>query len=304
MSRKISYKNIIKTIAVSAAMLMLSGCGAQETMPAAGPETGTENMTLENSETALKTTASETAKQPETTTETTAETAVTTYENEITDTSIAVLVSDITDTDVQASNDDENQNYDDYSLEISDAETVEELIEEFNKRHGYDLPVKDYALYDIDGDNKEELLLLSYGVILYGCDELHVYRITDNGFKYCGAIEGLLQCELNDNINDRGTHFEGYEKLDIKQFHYTDDFTYNCVFASSVRTAFYQNNCISAIAFDSDDMIKEIPIMMWGVDVSFDHLGMVLTEHSYFYGNGTEEEISEDDVQYYLSFLT
>ena len=241
----------------------------------------------------------------ETTTETTAETAVTAYGNEITDTSIAVLVSDITDTDVQASDDDENQNYDDYSLEISDAETVEELIEEFNKRRkNSDFWVQDYALYDIDGDNKEELLLLAGGVILYGCSELHVYRITDNGFKYCGQIVELLQCEPNDNINDRGTDFKGYEKLDIKQFHYTDDFTYNCVLASSVRTYNHQNNYIYAITFDSDDMIKAIPIMMWGVDVSFDHLGMVLTEHSYFYGNGTKEEISEDEVQYYLSFLT
>ncbi|MDE7293662.1 MAG: hypothetical protein K2N72_04475 [Oscillospiraceae bacterium] len=244
------------------------------------------------------------AETTETATETTAETAVTAYENEITDTSIAASASDITDTDVQASDNDENQNYDDYSLEISDAETVDELIEEFNKRHGYDLPVHDYMLYDIDGDNKEELLLLSYGVLLYGCSELHVYRITDNGFKYCGQIVELFQCELNDNINDRGTDFKGYEKLDIKQFHYTDDFTYNCVLASSVRTYNYQNNYIYAITFDSDDMIKAIPIMMWGVDVSFDHLGMVLTEHSYFYGNGTKEEISEDEVQYYLSFLT
>lgn len=113
-----------------------------------------------------------------------------------------------------------------------------------------------------------------------------------------------MQCELNDNINDRGTHFEGYEKLDIKQFHYTDDFTYNCVFASSVRTAFWQRNFISAVVFDSDDMIEEIPILIWEVNVSFDHLGMVLTKDSCFYGNGFEEEISEEDIQKYMAYLS
>lgn len=202
---------------------------------------------------------------------------------------------------------DNNTNDDEENQETnrdSNAASIPELIEEFNDWHGHNIPAEDYALYDIDGDNKEELLILSYGVILYGCGELHVYRVTDNGFKYCGHIDTLLQCEMNDNINDRGTDFEGYEKLDIKQFHYTDDFTYNCVFASSVRTAFYQNNYISAIVFDNDDMIKAIPIMMWGVDVSFDHLGMVLTKHSYFYGNGYKEEIPEEDIPKYMAYMS
>ncbi|MCM1522967.1 MAG: hypothetical protein NC120_00760 [Ruminococcus sp.] len=222
-------------------------------------------------------------------------------------------ISEEENTDIEAApeteekgSEDDRANYDDENQEInrdSNAASIPELIEEFNDWHGHNIPAEDYALYDIDGDSKEELLILSYGVILYGCGELHVYRITDNGFKYCGHIDTLLQCEPNDNIYDRGTDFEGYEKLDIKQFHYTDDFTYNCVFASSVRTAFYQNNYISAVVFDSDDMIEEIPIMMWGVGVSFDHSGEVLTKHSYFYGNGYKEEISEEDIPKYMAYL-
>ncbi|MDE6594021.1 MAG: SGNH/GDSL hydrolase family protein [Oscillospiraceae bacterium] len=57
-----SLKNFSMTAALIATMLMLSGCGAQET----GLETGTENITLENLENTLETTSGETAKQPET----------------------------------------------------------------------------------------------------------------------------------------------------------------------------------------------------------------------------------------------
>lgn len=57
-------KNFLKYIAaLAAAMLMLSGCGAQETVPETGAENSAENITLENVSEDIP---GETAKQPET----------------------------------------------------------------------------------------------------------------------------------------------------------------------------------------------------------------------------------------------
>lgn len=177
---------------------------------------------------------------------------------------------------------------------------ISECINDLKSWHS--LSIIDHTLYDIDGDNNDELLILSEGALLYNCSELHVYRIDDKGFRYCDSIDTLLQRELYDDIADRNSNPMAYSKLDIKKFSY-GEVNYNCVFTSSVRTAFSQWNYVSAIAFDEDDMITEIPLLMWGIDIPAEYNGEELIPGYYFYNEGVPEEVTYEDIRYYLSLL-
>lgn len=104
-------------------------------------------------------------------------------------------------------------------------------------------------------------------------------------------------------ITDLKTDFKSYDTLDIKQFNYNDYIFYNCVFTFSVRTAYSQKNFVSAIDFDDDDMITEIPILTWGIDVPAAYQGEELMPEYYFYDGGIMKPTSDDMIQSYLSYI-
>lgn len=186
------------------------------------------------------------------------------------------------------------------NTETGEKDIISECINDFKNFHNR--VIIDHMLYDIDGDNNDELLILSEGALLYNCSELHIYRIDNGEFKYCGSIDTLLQRELYDDISDRNSEPMAYSKLDIKKFS-CGEISYNCVFTSSVRTAFSQWNYVSAVAFDEDDMITEIPLLMWGIDIPAEYREEELIPEYYFYNEGVPEEVTYEDVRYYLSLL-
>lgn len=100
-----------------------------------------------------------------------------------------------------------------------------------------------------------------------------------------------------------GQVLKSYDTLDIKQFNYNDNIFYNCVFTFSVRIAYSQKNFVSAIDFDDDDMITEIPILTWEIDVPTVYQREELIPEYYFYDDGIMETISYDTLQSYLSYI-
>lgn len=160
--------------------------------------------------------------------------------------------------------------------------------------------IYDTAVYDIDNDGTDELLILYYG-IARGHD-LYVYKMYDDSFVYCGCIYGIM-CKLNEHIKDFPVYTsEFYNKIEIKKYNYNDEEYNILLFSYSTYAANY--NYIVALDIDENNEIQEIPILSWGIDIKIGAKGEEIVPHNYFYLTADgEKEISDEDVQYYLSYI-
>lgn len=160
--------------------------------------------------------------------------------------------------------------------------------------------IYDTTVYDIDNDGADELLILYYGVAR-GAD-LHVYKMYENSFVYCGCITCIM-CKLNENIKDFPIHdAEFYDKIDIKKYKYNGEEYNILLFSYGAYAAKY--NHIVALDIDENNEIQEIPILSWGIDIKAGAKGEEIVPHNYFYLTADgEKEISDEDVQYYLSYI-
>ncbi|MBR3921248.1 MAG: hypothetical protein IKJ47_04880 [Oscillospiraceae bacterium] len=171
---------------------------------------------------------------------------------------------------------------------------IQKCIADF--KSNYSDSIIDFIEYDIDKDGNEELLILCEGALLYNCRELHVYKIRNTDYKYCGAIETMLQCELNDNVFSLSSDNVSYDSFEIYR---TSE--YNCVFLYSIQTNNFQNNYVSAVVFDSNDMISEKPILVWGIEKTTNHDGEEWIFHKYCYI--CEKELSDEEINDHLSLI-
>lgn len=193
----------------------------------------------------------------------------------------------------------------------TDAESIsQQCIEQFLSEIGKlgEEYIYDTCFYDIDNDNSDEFLILYYGV-MRGSD-LHAYKIHGEDFEYCGSVTNV-QRVLNDDITAFPlSESEFYTSIDIKKFTYNDK-EYNVILYSYVGSMLSSHyNWVTALDFDEDGMICEIPILQWGIDITFEISGdeytgeASCTPHNYFYlDTDGEKEITDKEVQHYLSFI-
>ena len=160
--------------------------------------------------------------------------------------------------------------------------------------------IYDTAVYDIDNDGTDELLILYYGTAR-GSD-LHVYKMYDDSFVYCGCIYCIM-CKLNEDIkNSRIINAEFYNEIDIKKYNYNGE-EYNILLFSYGTYATNYNNIV-ALDIDENNKIKETPILCYGIDISVGAKGEEIIPHNYFYLTADgETEISDEEVQHYLSYI-
>lgn len=161
--------------------------------------------------------------------------------------------------------------------------------------------IYDTAVYDIDNDGYDELLILYYG-IARGSD-LYVYKMYDDSFVYCGCIYRIM-CRLNERIKDFPVYTsEFYNKIDIKKYNYNGEEYNILLYSNSDYTANYNN--IVALDIDENNKIKETPILCYGIDISVGAKGEEIIPHNYFYLTADgETEISDEEVQQYLSYIS
>ena len=168
--------------------------------------------------------------------------------------------------------------------------------------------IYDTCFYDIDNDNTDEFLILYYGV-MRGSD-LHVYKIHGEDFEYCSSVTNVQRI-LNDDITALPLYeSDFYTNIDIKKFAYNDK-EYNVILYSYVGSMLSSHyNWITALDFDETGMICEIPILQWGIDITFEISGdeytgeASCTPHNYFYlDTDGEKEITDEEVQHYLSLV-
>lgn len=161
--------------------------------------------------------------------------------------------------------------------------------------------IYDTAVYDIDNDGYDDLLILYYGTAR-GSD-LHVYKMYDNSFVYCGCIYGIM-CKLNERIKDFPVYTsEFYNKIEIKKYNYNGEEYNILLFSYSTYAANY--NYIVALDIDENNEIQEIPILSWGIDIKIGAKGEEIVPHNYFYLTADgEKEISDEEVQQYLSYIS
>ena len=160
--------------------------------------------------------------------------------------------------------------------------------------------IYDTAVYDIDNDGHDELLILYWGQAR-GVD-LHVYKMYDDSFVYCGCIYGIM-CKFNEHIKDFPVYTsEFYNEIDIKKYNYNGE-EYNILLFSYGTYATNYNNIV-ALDIDENNKIKETPILCYGIDIKVGANGEEIVPHNYFYLTADgEEEISDEKVEYYLSYI-
>lgn len=161
--------------------------------------------------------------------------------------------------------------------------------------------IYDTAVYDIDNDGYDELLILYYG-IARGSD-LYVYKMYDDSFVYCGCIYRIM-CRLNERIKDFPVYTsEFYNKIDIKKYNYNGEEYNILLFSNSDYTANF--NYIVALDIDENNEIQEIPILSWGIEIKIGAKGEEIVPHNYFFLTADgETEISDEEVQQYLSYIS
>lgn len=188
------------------------------------------------------------------------------------------------------------------SVSTEEKSIYQQCLESFTEEKAWlgDEYIYDTTVYDIDNDGADELLILYYGVAR-GAD-LHVYKMYENSFVYCGCITCIMG-KLNENIKDFPIHdAEFYDKIDIKKYKYNGE-EYNILLFSYVSYAAKYNH-IAALDIDENNEIQKIPILSWGIDIKAGAKGEEIVPHNWFYLTADgEKEISDEDVQYYLSYI-
>lgn len=154
--------------------------------------------------------------------------------------------------------------------------------------------------YDIDDDGIDEFLILAEGVLLYNSRELHCYKENNNDILYCGSI-AALQSELNDDIYNTGIDFSLLKSIPISEMSLNGEVCN--VLAYSVYTFAAQYNYISRIFLDDDGQISLEPILMWGIDKKDGYSGSTNEKHILLFNGNSSQELSEEELQFYLSLI-
>lgn len=183
--------------------------------------------------------------------------------------------------------------------ETANKDIFQNCIDDLYQRTGCETNIIDTKTFDLDNDGQEELFILCEGALLYNSGQLYVYKINGDSYTYCGSI-CAIQSELNNDIFNRNTEFASYNEIDLKSFTCPDK-SICTVLAYSIRTFSEQYNFISKLEFDSNGVITEVPILMWGIDVKYCANGEEYVPYIYYYDNGFETKFTEEELNEYLN---